>query len=358
MPPLLKDDLRPSAEMRTEPWRRRRFCSVPATDDGGRQSKKKTLLSILETVATGAKGAENGAKAAKQRQRRDRRSGVVGLPPGGRGPNRASRPASSPVPAAITSATLSKGQANDVYVTTRSKLASSGYLKDDSFLVECVITVLLDNRPTQEAAAAANLAPPTGAAAPPSDLHRHFGELWRSQKGTDIAFLVSGEPIAALKCVLDARSPVFMAELFGDTREKASQRVEIEDMGPEVFRAMLHFIHTDTVPELDQLNGEEATVIAQHLLEAADRYGLERLKMICVEKMCTNIGVGTVATTLALAEQHGCPKLKSKCMEFILGGAENFQAVAATECYKHLKASCPLVFSNLLSWAFFFKVEP
>lgn len=56
---------------------------------------------------------------------------------------------------------------------------------------------------------------------------------------------------------------------------------------------MHHFIYTDTVPELDQLKGEEATVIAQHLLEAADLYGLERLKRICVEKMCTNIGVRT-----------------------------------------------------------------
>lgn len=181
---------------------------------------------------------------------------------------------SSPVPAAITSATLSKGQANDVYVTTRSKLASSGYLKDDSFLVECVITVLLDNRPTQEAAAVANLAPTASAAAPPSDLHRHFGELWRSQKGTDITFLVSGEPIAAHKCVLAARSPVFMAELFGDMKEKAAQRVEIEYMGPEVFRALMQFIYTDTSPELE--DNDDARMMAQHLLVAADRYGMEK----------------------------------------------------------------------------------
>ncbi|KAG0515535.1 hypothetical protein BDA96_10G287100 [Sorghum bicolor] len=269
---------------------------------------------------------------------------------------------SSPVPAAITSATLSKGQANDVYITTRSKLASSGYLKDDSFLVECVITVLLENRsPTQDAAAAAaNLAPTTtsAAAAPPSDLGRHFGELWRNQKGTDVTFLVSGEPIAAHKCVLAARSPYFMAELFGDMKEKASQHVEIEDMRPEVFRALMQFIYTDTSPPELQVEGkeeeeeeeeeEDARMMAQHLLVAADRYGMERLKIICEEKMCADISVDTVSTALALAEQHGCSELKARCIKFIVATPANLRAVVKTEGYAHLIASCPSVVHDLL----------
>ena len=88
--------------------------------------------------------------------------------------------------------------------------------------------------------------------------------------------------------------------------------------------------------------------MAQHLLEAADRYGLERLKRICVDKVYTDISVDTVATTLALAEQHGCSELKSRCMKFILATPENLQAVAATEGYKHLEACCPSVLTELL----------
>lgn len=213
-------------------------------------------------------------------------------------------------------------------------------------IVQCAITVLPGDPKDAVAAEAAAYAAPS---IPSSDLHKQFGELLLSQVGADITFVISGECITAHRCVLAARSPVFRAELFGNMKEKASSCVEINNMEVEVFRAMLHFIYTDMVPELDQLKGQEATVIAQHLLEAADRYGLERLKMICVEKMCTNIGVDTVATTLALAEQHGCSKLKSKCMEFFSAGPENFQAVAATEGYKHLEASCPLVLTELLS---------
>jgi speckle-type POZ protein len=38
-------------------------------------------------------------------------------------------------------------------------------------------------------------------------------------------------------------------------------------------------IYTDTVPEFGQKE-EVVTVMAQHLLAAADRYGLDRLKLI------------------------------------------------------------------------------
>jgi len=234
----------------------------------------------------------------------------------------------------------------DVLLIKRRELEESKrrYVKDDCILVQCAINVLLGE---PKDAAAAGAASNAVASVPSSDLHKQFGELLRSQMGADITFLVAGEPVAAHRSVLAARSPVFMAEFFGDMKEKASPCVEINDMEAEVFRAMLHFVYTDTAPELDQ-EGEQATLMAQHLLEAADRYGLERLKRICVEKVYTDISVDTVATTLALAEQHGCSELKSRCMKFILATPENLQAVAATEGYKHLEASCPSVLTELL----------
>jgi speckle-type POZ protein len=94
---------------------------------------------------------------------------------------------------------------------------------------------------------------------PSSDLHRHLGELLQGQRGP------------ALKNILDARSPVFMAEFFGHMNEGRSQPVQIEDMQAVVLKAMLHFIYTDTAPELDE-EPEAAATMAQHLLAAADRY--------------------------------------------------------------------------------------
>ena len=55
----------------------------------------------------------------------------------------------------------------------------------------------------------------------------------------------------------------------------------------------------------------------QHLLVAADRYGLDRLRLMCEEKLCSWLDVQSVATTLALAEQHQCVQLRDVCLRFI-----------------------------------------
>ncbi|KQJ86385.1 hypothetical protein BRADI_4g05091v3 [Brachypodium distachyon] len=206
----------------------------------------------------------------------------------------------------------------------RQDLEASGYLKDDALTLQCTIT-----KP----------------AVPSSNLHKHIAELLQSEKGADVEFLVSGESFAAHKAVLAARSPVLMAQFYGDMMEKSCPSVEIKDMDAAVFKALLHFIYADddTVPE--------SAVMAQHLLAAADRYGLDRLKAICEAKLCADIEVETAVATLALAEQHGCGQLKDRCVEFIVGSPTVLDAVMATEGYRHLEASCPSVLTDLLARA-------
>lgn len=239
----------------------------------------------------------------------------------------------------------------------RDELEASGYLTDDSYVVQCAITVLRE-QPEIAAAAAAAGDSANAAVAPSSELHAYLGALLESKTGADVTFVVSGESFAAHKAILASRSPVFMAELFGAMKVKASERVEVKDMEAPVFKAILHFVYTDTVPELDHRDGEEteaastATAMAQHLLAGADRYGLERLKLICESKLAERIDVDTVSTTLALAEQHDCSHLKAKCVEFIAAGtAENLDAVLATDGFKHLEASCPSVLTDLVKVA-------
>ncbi|CAL5079949.1 unnamed protein product [Urochloa decumbens] len=235
-------------------------------------------------------------------------------------------------------------------LTAREELEASGYLKHDSYTVQCGIAVLREVPPKSSTAADDDRCRPE----PSPELLRHLRELLRDGTGADVTFVVSGEAFAAHGAVLAARSPVFRAELFGGMKEAAGctcttsrRRVEVEDMEPGVFEAMLGFVYTDTVPELDR-EGEAAAAMAQHLLAAADRYGLERLKLVCERKLGDCVTVGTAATTLALAEQHGCAQLKARCVEFIAGYLD---AVLETEGYKHLEASCPSVLTELLKAA-------
>ncbi|CAN6356175.1 unnamed protein product [Urochloa humidicola] len=60
----------------------------------------------------------------------------------------------------------------------------------------------------------------------------------------------------------------------------------------------------------------------------------------------------TAATTLALAERHGCSQLKDRCIEFIAGGSrEILDAVLETEGFKDLQGSAPSLVIELLKAA-------
>ncbi|CAL4933561.1 unnamed protein product [Urochloa decumbens] len=225
----------------------------------------------------------------------------------------------------------------------RQELETSKHLKDDSFAVRCDIVVINEFR----SEGTANAAAPGFVTVPSSNLHHHFGNLLLTEKGADVVFDVGGAMFAAHRCVLATRSPVFSAELFGTMKESDTAGViHIDEMEAQVFKALLYFVYTDLFLE-PRKGEEEEDVMSQHLLVAADRYNLERLKLMCEDRLCKYINVGTVATILTLAEQHHCPGLKKACFDF-LSSAVNLMAVAASDGFKHLSRSCPSIMEELI----------
>ena len=89
---------------------------------------------------------------------------------------------------------------------------------------------------------------------PRCDLRRHLGELLETEKGADVVFEVGGETVAAHRCVLAARSAVFRAELFGPMKEgnAAGVVIRVEDMEVEVFKMLLRFAYTGSLPKKKQ----------------------------------------------------------------------------------------------------------
>ena len=116
-------------------------------------------------------------------------------------------------------------------------------------------------------------------------------------------------------------------------------------MEAEVFKALLRFVYTGLLPEMRK---EEEDVTCRHLLVAADRYGMDRLKLICEEKLCEYIDVSTAATILLLAEQHHCEGLKKACFDF-LAAPTNLRATVATDGLQHLSESCPSLMVKLMA---------
>ncbi|XP_044454244.1 BTB/POZ and MATH domain-containing protein 2-like [Triticum aestivum] len=160
------------------------------------------------------------------------------------------------------------------------------HLNGDLSIIRCDINVAADS----------SVAAPLLENVPPSDIKEHIARLLSSKEGADVTFEVGGEMLVAHRCILAARSAIFKAELFGPMKEGATANViRIQDMEAKVFRALLSFIYTDSLPKMDidsmdegeveeQGKGEEAMWL-QSLLAAADRYDIRRMKLLCQNKL-------------------------------------------------------------------------
>ncbi|XP_048526807.1 BTB/POZ and MATH domain-containing protein 1-like [Triticum urartu] len=199
----------------------------------------------------------------------------------------------------------------------RDLLEASPYLQDDCIVIQCDVTVLLKKIP---AVATATTKTPEEIQVPPSDLLNNLAMLLEGKKGADVVMKVGEETFYAHKIVLAMRSPVFDAELYGPMAmwDKEKQCIQIVDMQPAVFRALLHFIYTDSLPAMDDLlDSHDKREMIRHLLVAADRYAMDRLKLMCEAILCKGLDAESVAATLALADQHRCSKLRDASIEYI-----------------------------------------
>ncbi|CAL5011283.1 unnamed protein product [Urochloa decumbens] len=225
------------------------------------------------------------------------------------------------------------------YFSKRSELEASPYLRDDRIVINCDVTVITGTKVSQSEKMCC-------IQVPPSDMSHDFGRLFNAAERTDVAFKVKGEVFRAHKIVLATQSPVFKAELYGPVGEGSRETVTIQDMEPAVFKALLQFIYTDSLPALDDLDGDERGEMAKHFLVAADRYAMERMKLMCESVLCKGLKVENVAETLALADQHHCIELKNACIAFI-NSLKRMDAVMESSGYKHLKRACPDVFIDI-----------
>ncbi|KAK3141457.1 hypothetical protein QOZ80_4BG0334190 [Eleusine coracana subsp. coracana] len=227
---------------------------------------------------------------------------------------KASELAASGSPLKHTFESVGESWGMGTFVEKSAELQTFLRLNDDTLRIMCVLTV------TKESPSRA--VTPT-IAVPPANLQQDLAYMLKDGRCKDVTFSVDGQLFDAHRCVLAARSPVFEVELFGQPKKKPEHYcIQIDDMEPAVFEALLHFIYTDTLPAgSDDATGDDNNLMRmQHLLVAAIRYGLERLQLMCEAKLCDAIDVLTVGMILGLAEQHHCVRLKDACLRYIASG--------------------------------------
>ncbi|KAJ3686360.1 hypothetical protein LUZ61_015524 [Rhynchospora tenuis] len=196
-------------------------------------------------------------------------------------------------------------------------------LVDGCFFIDCKVSDTVPERPGQQLS-----------------LSQQLGKLLEDRETTDMSLGVNGEIFYAHRSILGARSPVLKAQL-----KSKLLLIRIEDMETEVFKYLLQYIYTDTIdgnPEVPSAS------LAQQLLVAADRYGIEGLRIKCEEKLSKDVSLDSVLTCFALAEKHNCSKLREACFKFATKPA-NLGNLIFTEEYLQFMQNHPALVAELPS---------
>ena len=194
-------------------------------------------------------------------------------------------------------------KSNSEVVFNIGRTLLSSYVVDNSLTIHCKVCVFMLADPVHT----------TGSRYPVSvpecDMSTHFGSLLSSGESSDVTLVIGRKELKAHKFVLSTRSPVFKTMFQVDMKEKLTNRVKIEDVELPVFQEMLTFMYTGKSPNLKSMTSE--------LLFAADKYQLDRLKLMCEEELCSKLNATNASQTLELADRHNATQLKEFCRDFI-----------------------------------------
>lgn len=169
-------------------------------------------------------------------------------------------------------------------------------------------------------------------------MSQDFCTLYRDSKFSDVTLIVENEKFRVHKAVLAARSPAFSA-MFESTemQEDGKNVVTIEKMTSEVVKAMVEYFYTDEVTNLE--------AIAFELLEASDRYRVQRLRGMCEQVLCKKLNKENAAETLVHADLYHSDRLKEVVKTFM---AEHLVDVVESNGYKLMADEYPALVKELL----------
>lgn len=131
-------------------------------------------------------------------------------------------------------------------------------------------------------------------------------KLYNERKYTDLAFVVEEKTIKVHRAILSSRSSVFTA-MFEFNEEKRT--IPINDVEFEVMDALIFYIYTGKVdfPEVD---------FAIKLFEAADKYDIKLLSLVCQDYVVYNITEDTVVRALIAGDLHNSKEMREACLKY------------------------------------------
>uniref|UniRef100_A0A0E0DJG9 BTB domain-containing protein n=1 Tax=Oryza meridionalis TaxID=40149 RepID=A0A0E0DJG9_9ORYZ len=206
---------------------------------------------------------------------------------------------------------------------TREQLegAALGAIHDDTLTVRCTMHVIQRRRRTSRGAG------PVRVPVPPSCHAKNAMEFLLSGDAPfDLEIHVGDATFGAHRLALAGQSLYFRKLLYGQVGNEASSPViRLQEMSPEAFGAVLHYVYHDSLPPEATTKGRNAAAMAREVFEAADMYAMERLKLMCASNLCRFIGDDTASGIMELARAHSCDPLKKACENYMKRRKDSIQ---------------------------------
>ncbi|GBN88589.1 Speckle-type POZ protein B [Araneus ventricosus] len=172
-----------------------------------------------------------------------------------------------------------------------------------------------------------------------SYLKMDLGSMLQNNILCDVKLCVESETFSAHWLILSARSLVFRTMFQSDMKEKAQDRIDIEDLKPDTVRRMLLYMYTDSLEELEWKT-------ASDLYYAAEKYQIMTLKDKCSSFLKSNLTLTNACEILLLSDLLQDKELKSTVQNFIM---KNDKSVINSSSWKLLmKDNLPLAAETML----------
>ena len=147
----------------------------------------------------------------------------------------------------------------------------------------------------------------------------------------DVTLVPSREPsqkLGAHKCILAMRS-VYFQELFSRPARCCSKpqgQVVLENLTLTQLQALLGFIYAD--------EWTDDPFFAREMLPMASRFEVSALRGLCEKSLVGALEVESCAEILALADEHGCERLRRRAILFM---GSQLQLVMKTKGFTKLE---------------------
>ncbi|XP_063989594.1 speckle-type POZ protein B-like [Diachasmimorpha longicaudata] len=234
----------------------------------------------------------------------------------------------------------SVGEQGNKYTTSLNEIDSSlnSISRFDNITIRCEVDVSFRNTTVTDVTK-----PPVNEKPHDSQegqLNKDFRQLLNDTRFSDVDIIVGDLTLPAHGAILAARSPVFAA-MMDQAQDKETAKLEMtfDAIKPIVMTAILEYIYTDRVANLDQFP------LTYELIAAADTFKLSNLTMTCGNLLKKDLNADNVADILVMSDRYALYELKKAAIEFI---KRNFPDVMESEGYKKMKEKSPALLMEIL----------